>query len=134
MSIPKENTIEPGKTEEIKLYNYSGILQPINQDGSSVFKLGRTIPVKFQLRNSTGNFVSNAVAKIYLTKTSDSITGTEIEANSTSSATTGNLFRYDITENQYIFNLDTKPLTAGTWQIRIELDDGTSKYVTIGLK
>jgi hypothetical protein len=134
VSLPVQHTIGPGTISEIQLYNFGGILQPINQDGSSVFKLGRTVPVKFQLRNTVGDFASTAIAKIYLAKTSNSVTGTETEAESTSSATTGNLFRYDITENQYIFNLATKPLTTGTWQIRIELDDGTSKYVNIGLK
>ncbi len=115
-------------------YKCSGILQPINADGSSIFKLGNTIPVKFQLWDAGGNFITNAVAKIYVAKISDGIIGTEMEANSTSNATTGNLFRYDSTSNQYIFNLGTKTLSTGTWQIRIELDDGTSKTVTIGLK
>jgi hypothetical protein len=115
-------------------YTYDGIRQPINADGSSVFKLGSTIPVKFQLMDANGNFVTGATAKIYMAKISGTITGSELEATSTSAATTGNLFRYDITGNQYIFNLGTKTLSTGTWQIRIELDDGTSKYVTIGLK
>ncbi len=115
-------------------YTYGGILQPINPDGSSTFKYGSTIPVKFQLTDSSGNFVTNATAKIYMAKISDGIIGTEMGANSTSKATTGNLFRYDSTSNQYIFNLATKTLSTGTWQIRIELDDGTSKYVTISLR
>lgn len=115
-------------------YKYSGILQPINPDGSSIFKLGSTLPVKFQLWDAGGNFVTNAVAKIYVAKISDRIIGAEMEANSTSNATTGNLFRYYSTSNQYIFNLGTKTLSTGTWQIRIELDDGTSKTATIGLK
>ena len=79
-------------------------------------------------------YVSTPVAKIYLTKITNDIIGTEIEATSTSAATTGNLFRYDSTANQYIFNLGTKTLTSGTWQIRIALDDGSSKNVTIGLR
>jgi hypothetical protein len=115
-------------------YTYSGILQPLNADGSSIFKLGSTVPVKFQLRDANGNFVTNAVAKIFITKISNGVTGDEIEAISTAAATTGNLFRYDFTSNQYIFNLATKPLSTGTWRIRIELDDGTSKYVTISLR
>jgi len=116
------------------LYNFSGILQPINADGSSVFKQGSTVPVKFQLRDDSEAFITNAVAKILVTKIANGDTGTEIEAVSTSAATTGNLFRYDLTSNQYIFNLNTKPLSLGTWQIRIELDDGTSQYVKIGLR
>jgi len=117
------------------VYAYSDILPPINPDGSSIFKLGSTVPVKFQLRDANGTFVPNAIAKIYLLKISNGITGTELEAVSTSAATTGNLFRYDSTSNQYIFNLATKPLSTGTWQIRIELvDDGMSYIVKIGLK
>jgi hypothetical protein len=115
-------------------YTYGGILQPINADGNSVFKLGSTIPVKFQLKDANGDFVTNAVAKIYVAKVSGAVTGTELEAISTIAATTGNLFIYDSTDNQYIFNLGTKTLSTGTWQLRIELDDGISKYVNIGLK
>lgn len=126
---------EAGKTVYYNvIYNFSGILQPVNADGSSVFKLGSTVPVKFQLRDSNSNYVTSAVAKIYIAKISDGVVGTDMEAVSTSTATTGNQFRYDATGNQYIFNLATKPLTIGTWQIRIELNDGTSKYVNIGLK
>lgn len=115
-------------------YNYDGVLQPIKVDGTSEFKLGSTIPVKFKLTDFDGNYVSTPVAKIYLTKITNDIIGTEIEATSTSAATTGNLFRYDSTANQYIFILGTKTLTSGTWQIRIALDDGSSKNVTIGLR
>jgi hypothetical protein len=117
------------------VYAYSGILPPINEDGSSIFKLGSTVPVKFQLRDADGYFVTNAVAKIYLLKISNSVVPNgEIEAVSTSAATTGNLFRYSSDGNQYIFNLATKGLSTGTWRIRIELNDGTSKYVNISLK
>jgi len=115
-------------------YAYSGVLQPINPDGSSIFKLGSTIPVKFQLRDAGGNYVRTAIARIYVAKISDGIVGSEMEAASTSAATTGNLFRYDSTSDQYIFNLGTKPLSVGTWQIRILLDDETSKYVMISLR
>lgn len=116
------------------VYVYGGILQPVNGDGSSLFKLGRTVPVKFILRDANGYFVATAIAQIYLAKISDGIIGSEIEPDSTSVATIGNLFRYDYTDNQYIFNLGTKTLSTGTWQLRILLNDGTSRYATISLK
>jgi len=116
------------------IYDFSGILPPINEDGTSVFKLGRTIPVKFQLWDADGTFITDAVARISIAKISEGVVGTEVEAVSTSAATTGNLFRYDFTSDQYIFNLATKPLSPGTWEIKIELDDGTSQFVTIILK
>ncbi|HWR26587.1 MAG TPA: PxKF domain-containing protein, partial [candidate division Zixibacteria bacterium] len=111
-----------------------GFLQPINGDGSSIFKLKSTIPVKFQKWDENGNFITDAVAKIYLSKITDTVLGSEIEAISTSEETTGNLFRYDSTDNQYIFNLGTKKLSTGTWQIRIEFNDGTDKVVKVSLK
>lgn len=92
------------------------------------------MPVKFQLTDINGNFVSTAIADIYLKKISNGVIGTEIEASSTSAASTGNQFRYDGESNQYIFNLGTKDLSVGTWQIRIAIDDGTSKYATISLR
>jgi hypothetical protein len=115
-------------------YGFGGFLEPINNDGSSIFKLGSTVPVKFQLKDAQGNFISTAVAKIYVTKISNAVLGDEMEPVSTSAATTGNLFRYDSTSNQYIFNLGTKTLSKGTWQIKAVLDDGTSKTVLISLK
>ena len=122
------------------IYDFGGILPPIKEDGNSNFKLGRTIPVKFQLRDDQGNFVTDAVANIFVKRTGNGASG-EIEAVSTAAATTGNLFRYDFSSNQYIFNLSTKlPLnngvnwSTGTWEIRIELDAGMSYYVEIGLK
>ncbi|MGH7805110.1 MAG: PxKF domain-containing protein [Candidatus Binatia bacterium] len=109
---------------------WSGVLQPINQDGSSIFKLGSTIPVKFRLTGECANVSLDA--KIYLAKLSSGIAGDEVEATSTSAADTGNTFRWS--EDQYIYNLATKTRTAGTWQIRIDLGDGVVRTVVISLR
>jgi hypothetical protein len=45
---------------------------------------------------------------------------------------TGNSFRYDATGGQYIFNLATKGLSAGTWRIRIAQYQGSTELVTLG--
>jgi|GEM_PF-5831399 len=55
-----------------------------------------------------------------------------MEATPSGKANNGNLFRY--AKKSHIFNLKTKDLTAGTWRLRILLDDGASHYVTIELK
>jgi hypothetical protein len=117
-------------------YKFGGFLPPVVIEGKGLglFKLGSTIPVKFQLFDAAGEPVSTAVAMIYLLKTSDGVTGTEVEGASTSAATTGNLFRYDPTGQLYIFNLATKPLSVGTWQIRVHLNDDTDHTVEIGIK
>jgi len=115
-------------------YDFGGFLPPINPDGSSIFKLGSTVPVKFQLRDADGAFVTNAMATIMVAKISNGVVGSEVEAVSTAAATSGNCFRYSSDGNQYIFNLATKSLSVGTWQIRVILGDGTSPTVQISLK
>ncbi|MGS0684532.1 HYR domain-containing protein [Nakamurella sp. GG22] len=110
---------------------WSNVLQPVNSDGSSIFKLGSTVPVKFQLTGASAG-ITNLSARLYLQRIGAGATGTVLEAVSTSNATSGNLFRYD--SGQYIFNLGTKTLTAGTYQLRIDLGDGVPRTVNITLK
>jgi len=116
-------------------YKYSGISQPINSDGSSIFKLGQTIPVKFQLKDANDNTVKAAsnptIAIQYLGPNS---IGTVWEPYSTGAANIGNQFRYDDISQQYIYNLGTKGLSTGMWKISISLDDGTTKEVFISLR
>jgi hypothetical protein len=112
---------------------WSNFLQPVNADGSSNFKLGSTVPVKFQLTGaSTG--ITNLVARLYIQRMGAGSAGSELEAISTSNATTGNLFRYDATAGQYIFNLGTKTLSTGTYKLRIDLGDGVLRTVNITLR
>jgi hypothetical protein len=112
---------------------WSNVLQPVNVDGSSTFKLGSTVPVKFQLTGASAG-INNLVARLYVQRIGPGSSGGEIEAISTSNATTGNLFRYDATAGQYIFNLGTKTLVAGTYQLRIDLGDGVLRTVNITLR
>lgn len=109
-------------------YAWSGVLAPVTSGGT--YRLGRTLPVQFTLTGASAP-VTNAAAKLYLTKLSGSTAGAELPATSTSAAVADNSFRYDGTE--YIFNLATKGLSAGTYQLRIDLGDGVSHTVTITL-
>jgi hypothetical protein len=120
-------------------YAWSGTLQPINgggtpeySDDTSVFKLGSTVPVKFTLTNSSAG-ISGAVAKLYADKVTNEVVGTEAETSS-AAASSGNLFRYDASSNQYVFNWSTKELTVGTYQLKIDLADGASRTVRVSLR
>jgi hypothetical protein len=66
----EDASLNEGQTHAVEtpvaFYTCSGILQPINTDGSSVFKLGRTVPVKFQLFDDLGMPVGTAFATIDL--------------------------------------------------------------------
>jgi hypothetical protein len=114
-------------------YTWSDVLQPINVDGTSIFKQGSTVPVKFRLTGAASSLTTLA-ARILVAQVSNSIVGSEVEAVSTSAADSGNTFRYDSTSGQYIFNLNTKGMTQGTWQIRVDLLDGATHSVLVSLR
>jgi hypothetical protein len=114
-------------------YMFGGLQQPINPDNSSIFKLGSTIPVKFTLTDAALATVGTAVAHLTVAKITDSVEGSFVEASSTSSATTGTLFRV-AGDGQYIFNLATKGLSSGTWSLKVSLDDGTEYRTRVSLR
>jgi hypothetical protein len=120
-------------------YRWDGFLQPINdtahQVGTSVsvFKAGSTVPVKFQLKNAAGTVVKAVTAPEWLTPVKG--TAMSVPVNDTATAASvdsGSAFSYD--GSQYQYNWKT-PSTAGYWySVGVKLDDGTTQYVTIGLK
>jgi hypothetical protein len=47
----------------------------------------------------------------------------------------GNAFRYDGASDHYIFNWGTRGVQEGTWQIRVDLQDGAApRTVMVSLK
>ncbi len=116
------------------VYQFNGYLPPIKADGSGVYKLGRTLPVKFQLIDANNQYIPTANAQLFVAKISDGIAGNDEIPLSTSNADTGNQFRYDQTENQYIYNLSTDTLSVGSWQLKVVLDDGKYYAVVVSVK
>jgi hypothetical protein len=105
----------------------NGLNQPINNDGSSSFKLGSTVPVKF-------NCFPGLTATLSVVKKDATADGSSLEAINSNPADTGNLFRYDATAGQYIFNLGTKNLTQGDWYLHVFLGDGVDHITKISLR
>lgn len=103
----------------------SGILAPVKTDESTSYKAGSTLPVKFQLTDKTGSYLPLATAKIYVE---------DSNGLSTSAAVKDHQFRYDSTENQYIFNLNTKSMSVGKYKIRVDVGDRTIYSFQISLK
>ena len=69
-----------------------------------------------------------------MTQVTDDVIPSDSPAVSTSAATSDKTFRYDSTSNEYIYNLDTKSLIAGTIQLTIDLGDGSTNVVQIELR
>ena len=115
-------------------YAWSGVLQPVNADGSSVFRLGRTVPVKFKLAGASAG-ITDAAATFSFRRTGTN-TGAVNEPEVDDAPTTGGTqFRYDAGGGQYVFNWDTKATPgAGTYELTIDLGDGVTRTVELDLR
>ena len=98
------------------------ILPPINSDGTSVYnrKGGSTIPVKFRVCNASGASISNP-AVVFSSSAGGSITmlsavrGTINDVNEDATTNVPDVaFRWDASGQQWIFNMATSNLTAGS--------------------
>jgi hypothetical protein len=112
---------------------WSGVLAPIKQDGSSIFRQGRTVPVKFRLTGASAG-ITNAIARLYVTPLCQNTAGDVNTEDCTDDATDGYVFRYDPGAGQYLYNLRTRNLEPGTYQLQIDLGDGVPRTVRIGLR
>jgi hypothetical protein len=80
-----------------------------------------------------GTDVITAVARIFVQRYSNNeLVGEPIEVTSTSGADTGNYFR--IAGVHYMYDLYTKSLNSGSYQIQAVLDNGTTRTIPLFLK
>ncbi len=112
---------------------FVGFLRPLIDDSACPHptvspcrtdKLGSTLPVKFQLLDANNQPISTATVRIAVSKVGG---GTATLPD--------DLFRYDPTAGQYIFNLHTRGLTPGVWRIDATVDlDGSVHSTHVGLR
>ncbi len=117
------NTNFSVSTYDVVKYEFSGLLGPLSFKKS--IKKTSSVPVKFQLRNTFGEYVTSADARL-------NVNG--LPAVSSGFANIGNIFNYNFLTNQYVFNLSTKMLLIGTNKLLIDLDDGSSYEATMTIK
>ena len=111
------------------------VLQPVNVDGTSVFKQKSTVPIKFRVCDANGVSVATGVVSSFLLV--QRITGTAAQDVNEApvSTTPDTTFRWDPTAQQWIFNLNTKSQQAGvTYRYQIGLADGGSIPFQFGLR
>jgi predicted outer membrane repeat protein len=107
------------------VYAWSGFLNPIAPDGSSVLKTGTTVGIKFALTGASAG-IPNAQASFRFARR-DNSTG------ATGTVTTAGQFRYDPTKAQYLFNWNTRGLPDGNYEVQIDLGDGVSRRAQVRL-
>ena len=112
------------------------VLQPVNADGTSIFKQKAIVPVKFRVCDASGASVGTpgVVADFRLVQVTG---GTASRAvNEAADATTPDAtFRWDPDGQQWILNLSTRDLAVGaTYAYRITLNDGSTIDFQFGLR
>jgi hypothetical protein len=112
------------------------ILQPVAADGTSVFKAGRTVPLKFRVGDANGNSIGTpgTIASFRIISVITGTVSTPVDLPP-SSTTPDTSFRFDPIAQQWIFNLNTSGLSAGsTYVFRIGLADGSNIDLQFGLR
>ena len=125
------------------VYAFSGFMQPINDTSHmlstnpdvSTFKAASTVPVKFQLTNASGAPIQ-ALSAQWVTPSKGAATTQAVdETVYTDQPTTGALYRWDSTAQQYIYNWGTAKNQSGFyWRLGVKLDDNQTYYVNISLR
>lgn len=113
------------------VYKSSVIMEP--KEGK-ILKCGTPLLVKFSLSKAEDAIVDSAKAQLYTSFINIGTAVKETAAKSSISTNTSNSFTFDKALKQYTYSLSTKGFKPGKWQLRIELDDGTSKFVNVVLK
>jgi alpha-tubulin suppressor-like RCC1 family protein len=110
-------------------YSWSGV-QPSN--GSTTFKAGSKIGLQFNLTGASAG-IKTAVGSAF---DAPVVNGTPGAYTPTVSAPpgSGNTFSYDKKSGMYLYTWSTKGLSAGTYSVKVTLDDGTTGTLTVTLQ
>jgi N-acetylneuraminic acid mutarotase len=109
------------------------VQQPINADGSSVFKATRgVVPVQFTLTVAGAATCTLPNATISLTRTAGGTIGSIDETVFVMAADSGPNFR--ISGCQYIYNLGSKSLGTGTYRVDISISGAVVGSAIFGLQ
>ncbi len=122
-------------TTSAPTYTLSGFLAPVNNpDVANLGKAGRTYPIKWQLKDAAGNFVTS-LAAIKSIKFSPVQCGafTSAQADVLETETSGNSgLSYDAISNQYRYNWATP--SAGCYVLFLTFDTGQVQKAYFNLR
>jgi hypothetical protein len=121
------------------VYAFSGFLSPLSADPTvvNVGNAGRTYPIKYQLTDANGNYITNAVSGTTITAAKVSCTnvsGDPTDSIDYVSSTGGTALRYDSTANQYIYNWATPSTKNSCYRLTVMTPDGQADIALFQLK
>lgn len=109
-------------------YDFSGFLPPYTPNREYRVNQNSTVPIKFTFTDRQGQPVSDISVWVYTAPVQGGVViGPESPAVATNRPPGDNRARYDAVAGQYIFNLNTKSLAKGTYQVRAFFGDATSQ-------
>jgi hypothetical protein len=115
--------------------NNAFVQQPINSDGSSVFRVKRgVVPVKFSLTRNQIATCDLPAATVALTRTAGAVVGTIDESVYLSPSDVGSNFRIDSAACQYVYNLDSSSLGVGEYRVDILINGNVVGSGVFGLQ
>jgi hypothetical protein len=111
------------------------VQQPINSDGSSIFRANRgVVPVKFRLTENGAPTCALPPATISVTRTAGGTLGAIDENAFSMAADSGSNFRIDPSACQYVYNLATSSLGVGTYRVDISIEGTVVGHAVFALK
>jgi hypothetical protein len=111
----------------------SFFLFPIRANGSSVFRVGRPVPVRFKLTGASAP-ITNLAAKLTVTKISNAVQGTVEDLSDETVEDTDFLFKYRPLLKWYAYRWKTRDQSQGTYRLSAELGDGVTHQINLSLK
>src|SRR5262249_21475219 len=123
-------------------YTFVGFLSPVINDSAcpnpavtpcNIFQKNSTVTLKFQLFNASNQPVTNATAPAPAPKIPVA-PPLQPPDNLGRGPRADNQYKYDATNNQYVFTLNTAVLSVGVWQIDTTISDGSVHSVHIGVR
>ena len=117
-------------------YRFTGFLPPIqNPPVFNSVRAGQSVPVKWQLQNSSGAYIGDLATFTSLTaspiacdSSPVSIVGDSVDASG------GSSLRYDAASNQFVYNWQTPSTASGCWALQLTLKDGTAHLAKFTLR